>query len=440
MTIAEDSQPLPWPPSLLSRVQSLAKRRATWVLADQAIVSAGNFIAGNRLVVYLSQTELGDYGVLYQTMLYFNSLQAAIIVYPLTIKGATGSGAQLGRLATGSILLTLAMLPLLGGATAASVFSMARPSLSLALLAVATVLLWQLQETTRRALMADLRFASCVVGDAIRNLGQAGVIIALGMTGRLNLHTALLAFAGTAALAIIVQGLQLGLKRVQFAEVGAMARDFWRMGRWMLLGAAGAAITSLGYWYVMKWSKGAEECARFQAILELFKLANPIVISMCGLITPAVARACSELGTRAATRVAIRYTALGAGLLSLIFIVFVTVPTLLLKLLYKETSPYIGEAQLLRLFVANYALTYLSSAAGAWLGGLGRARWNFYTQLVNVIMALLVGLPLTYNWGAEGLVVGGLFAASATAVASAFLIRRATQLPYIWHQLDDGVL
>ena len=47
--------------------------------------------------------------------------------------------------------------------------------------------------------------------------------------------------------------------------------------------------------------------------------------------------------------------------------------------------------------------------------GLGRSRQSFYTQVVNIAATLTLGLPLTWLWGAQGLIVGGLAAAACTA-------------------------
>lgn len=402
------------------------RRRATWVLVDQGIVSAGNFLTGNLLGRTLPEAQFGTFGLLLETMLYLNSLQAALVIYPLTIKGATGQGKDLGRLATAATLFTCLLLPLLGGATIISLHAMHAGALTIA--AIAAMFLWQLQETLRRGLIADLRYADSVWGDGISYLGQAGALFVLRHMGLLSLQSALLVMGITSALAITLQALQIGMKRISMHEAREVAIDFWRLGRWMLPTNAGSLITSLGYWWVLQWTHGPAACGVFNAIVQMFKVANPVMSSMNGLIVPAVARASAREGPRAVRRIALRYTGFGAALLCPYFLFLAVFPTFALRLFYRDDSPYVGNAMLLQLFVANYTMIYVSSAAGAWLSGLGHSRSNFSVQLCCVIVTVFVGLPLTALWGPLGLIVGSFFAAASMALYSIWMIRKTQGL------------
>src|SRR5262245_60516762 len=112
---------IPASPSLAARFWQLVNRRATWVLVDQGVVSAGTFISITVILARkLSQADYGAFNILFDTMLYLNSLQAALVVYPLTLQGASGERSNLGRLATGSLILSVGLLPILGIAVALS--------------------------------------------------------------------------------------------------------------------------------------------------------------------------------------------------------------------------------------------------------------------------------------------------------------------------------
>jgi O-antigen/teichoic acid export membrane protein len=365
--------------------------------------------------------------VLLETMLYLNSLQAALVIYPLTFRGATEHRASVRRLATASLILTCALMPVLGAATIASTGALHSPQLALA--AVTGMFLWQLQETLRRALMADLRFREPIWGDVVRYLGHAGAIFVLARMDALDLNRALIFMGITSAIAIGIQAFQVGLAPIRMSELKLVTADFWRLGRWMLLCNAGNLISGLGYWWVLKWRWGLDACAVFAAIAALFKLANPLMSSITGLIVPAVARAVAQADAKAATRMAVRYIALGAAMLMPYFFVLAVFPAQLLRVFYGANSPYVQEAMLLRLFVGNYTACYLLATIGGWLSALGRTRYNFYTQVVNIIVTLLVGLPLTARWGVAGLIIGGLIAASTSAVATAYFIHKIEQLP-----------
>src|SRR5688500_4624794 len=67
-----------------------AGRKSFWPLADQGVVSAGNFLT---LVIVAralpARSEYGVFGLALECIFYFNTLQSALVGYPLTVRGAT---------------------------------------------------------------------------------------------------------------------------------------------------------------------------------------------------------------------------------------------------------------------------------------------------------------------------------------------------------------
>lgn len=410
------------PPRIFDALRNLLRRRVFWVLCDQAIVSAGNFFTANQLARYLPQSEFGSFALLLETMLYANSLQAAVVIYPLTIQAATGEGKGIGRIATLSLILTLALLPIAGIAMALAAAAMTGPSI--VLWATLALILWQLQETVRRALMAELRFAAAIPGDFISYCGQAIFIFAAWQMGVLTLNLALIGMSLTSALGIIVQSAQVGLQRVALRDLLPIAREFWVLGRWMLLTNAGGFVSYVSYWWVLRWFYGTAECAIYGAILGVLKLANPIVSGISNLVVPAVAQINAQYGSRGARKTALRYIGVATVILVPYFVALVIAPEFALRLFYGNETPYAQYWQLLRLFVINYTLSVTATFVGAWLLGLGHSRLAFWTQLVNMIVSLLVGLPLTYLLGARGFILGGMVACIAIAVSDLYFLWR----------------
>jgi Na+-driven multidrug efflux pump len=302
-------------------------------------------------------------------------------------------------------------------------------SFVVALSAVAALLMWQIQETLRRGLTADMRFRDALWGDAISYLGQAVLIIALARINQLTLMRALLIMAGTSAAATMIQAMQIGLVRIKIREINEIAADFWKLGRWMLLTNASGVITHLGYSYALLYYHGRDANAIFGAVGQAFKLANPIMSSMSGLIMPAVARAAATRGMAAATRSALRYSALGAVMLAPYLILLLIFAEPILRFLSKGEKPYHLYADLLRIFVINHVVLFFLAMSNAWLGGLGRSRYTFYAQLMNMAGSLLISVPLTAAWGVKGVIVGGGISSVLSAVAYAFLIRRSIREP-----------
>src|SRR5262245_22544082 len=61
-----------------------SSRRSVWALADQGIVSLGNCATNVLLARSLAVAEFGVFALLLEAMLFLNSLQAALVIYPLS--------------------------------------------------------------------------------------------------------------------------------------------------------------------------------------------------------------------------------------------------------------------------------------------------------------------------------------------------------------------
>ena len=57
-------------------------RRGAWALADQGVVSIGNFVTTVLMIRSLHQAQFGMFNVAFEAMLWLNSLQASLVVYP----------------------------------------------------------------------------------------------------------------------------------------------------------------------------------------------------------------------------------------------------------------------------------------------------------------------------------------------------------------------
>src|SRR5688500_14175813 len=134
---------------------------SAWALADQATLSLGNFLTNLVLLRFLAPAAFGTYALLFGTLMFAGSLHAALVVYPLSI-GTTARGGRAGRApvprgvaAGGALALTGVLWLPLSACLVAAAALLGR--IDLAPFAVAALLLWLVQETLRRALLADLR-------------------------------------------------------------------------------------------------------------------------------------------------------------------------------------------------------------------------------------------------------------------------------------------
>jgi O-antigen/teichoic acid export membrane protein len=400
-----------------------------WALSDQAVVSLGNFLTTLVLIRSLAPDVFGTYTLLFGMLLFLGSLHAAVVVYPISIgaaAGDAGTGASRGAITGAALAMTGVLWLPLGLFLVGTAAVLGR--VDLAGWAVVALLAWLVQETLRRVLMADLRHRDALAGDAVSYLGQAAIAWLLARAGMLSLESALAAVAATSAAGALVQAFQVGVRRFPVAALASAARTFWRHGRWLLLLQFVALITIYATPWTLKLFHGSREVAQFQAVAVLLGVANPVTMSMVGLIVPAVAAASRGGNTGAAKTAALRYGAVGATLLAPYYLALVLFPTTVLALFSRNNPEYVGLTTPLRLFVAAYAMFYVAQMSAALLNGLGRSRAAFVAHAAGAAATLLVAIPLAASFGLSGAVWGGLAPAAAHAAASMLLLRRMNRL------------
>jgi O-antigen/teichoic acid export membrane protein len=272
------------------------------------------------------------------------------------------------------------------------------------------MVLWQIQETLRRTLMARLHHHRAIFGDAISYIGQALVVWLVIVSGTMSVPHAFGIIAATSAVAALIQAIQLKLFTPgshRSSPTHLMSQN-WSLGRWVLYSNLISLLTVYATPWILRYRHGAAEVAAYIALSNLLGVTNPILTGMSNLIVPAVAKAKAERGLRAAKNAAASYSLQGAALLLPYYLLLVLVPGLILRLFYGKASPYLPLTTPLRLFVAIYAMYYLSQTLSGLFNGLGESRWTFYAQLSAAITNSMIALPLAAVVGLLGALYGGI--------------------------------
>ena len=333
-------------------------------------------------------------------ILFLNAVHASLIVYPLTVIAATSEPDETKNKISGALVLTTILsIPLGLLMVGAAAFIGAG---GLGLWAWAALLFWQLQETTRRALMARFSCRQALLGDAISYLCQAGLVWMLSRRGGLSLAHCFGVIAATCALAAIVQALQL---RDQISLPGStkdLARRFWKTGHWVLWSEL---TTNFGFQatpWVLFLMRGAGAAAGYQAISNLLGLSHPVMLSLGNVIIPEAARARARGGIQAARRVALVHATQGGLLLLLAFGILTAFPKQLLALFYGSGSAYLTLAQDIRLFALVYFLFFIALALKFLLNALQETRAQLIAELFCCCLLGIAIVPLVTVFGLAG--------------------------------------
>ena len=370
----------------------------------------------------LSHSGYGIFTLLFGILLIFFTCQGGLITYPLSLKGATAGKIELRKLAFASFILTallaIPLSPIVFGTT--SVLGVVPLSWAVIL----AMLLWQVQETFRRALMAHLRYRDAVWGDSLSYLGRAAVLWVLAHKGGVTLERAFLALALTSAAAALLQSVQLGLALMPVRQIIALAREDWSLGRWALCTGINETASRQAFPWALALLYGPQEAASFQAVMNVLGVSHPVLFSTNNLIVPAAAGAHKRGGVRAAWRASVRYGSIGVALLVPYFLLLMVWPHAFLSVFYGRFSPYANFGAGLRLAVLAYSFGYGAVVLAAFLYSLGRSKLVFAASLGGTALALVPSAVCVAYYGVTGAIAGLLTIAAGRLGVSAILAKR----------------
>lgn len=380
------------------------------MLMDQAVVSGGNFLTTLVLARTLVPAQYGLFSLLFLSLFGINTCHSSLVVYSLTLRGAIADRNELKRLTFASVMHTLMLSAPLAGMLCVVALVLHHPELCLSL--VLAMVAWQLQETTRRILLACRRVPSAILPDALCYVGQAALMFALRPH---NLSSIFLLFALTSLLGCLWQLLLIGVEPSR-TYVREHAEFSWRMGRFVLGGNLLNMFTlQIPSWGLASFAAGAPAVAGYQSLLNLAGVANPIIFSASNLLIPAVAREAPRGIAYARSTVVRQGMRYGLLLLPAFAALFIA-PHAVMRLVYGAASPYLGFAGLLRPFVLAFAIQYVATVVGAYEGGMSRPRTYLWVQMAGTFLLLTAGLLLIRSFGVAGAVYAMLLAASARLV------------------------
>jgi len=393
-----------------------------WVLSDQGVVSLGNFVTQLMLARHLGLKQLGVYAILYELTLFLNSMQASMVLFPLIIRGAVADQQRMSRLAGRALVLTVVLVPVIGSG-ALAVGSLIE-GIVVGLWAMVAMTMFQIQETLRRALIAHIRYRSAVWGDAVSYLGQATIVCILASRGKLTLVSAFQAFALTSFLGAVVQTLQVRPQMAPVGEAITFARRNWDFSRWVLYGNLTSLFTgSVFFWNLAFWW-GKDQVGVAQGLINVDRLANPLMLAFGSVIVPTVARARIHRGLFGAKRLFNASMITGFSLLTIIFVIPIIWPAQVLHAFYPGNAQnYLQHTVVLQLLTVFTLLLFVKEMSGSFLNAIEQPKLSFAAQVCYACAMVFIGMPLTALYGLKGMAIGATISALLHVIINTWLIR-----------------
>ena len=381
-----------------------------WVLLDQGIVSAGNFMSMLLLARSLSKVDYGTFVLIYGACLIVNGLHSNLIISPLVVFSSTSGPRKAQLYSMASLRLTSDFAVI-----SAAVILTASASLHLlvdGLFALGAVVAWQAQETLRRSLLAKFRYLDAIWGDSVSYLGQAMLIAIMLWFHVLTPSRVFAVMAVTSLLGATIQLLQVGVVRCSRSETTEIARRFWKLSKWLLVAGLTSIFAAPLFPWLLNWSHGRGAAAEFQAISNVLGVVNPLILSIPAIVMPVAANLIHGAlpgYNRAVRRQAVRYVLMFESVILPWLVVVSLWPGSALRWFYGSGSPYCSAIWPLRIGVVVYALTVPITVFGAALVGTGKSKANALAQGSGAAFTLIIAPPLVFSAGVSGAMIADSF-------------------------------
>jgi O-antigen/teichoic acid export membrane protein len=382
-------------------------------LADQAVVSGGNFLTFVIVGRVCGDSGLGTFNLAMTFLVLLAGAQQALIATPYTIYCNQVHGRE-QRLYAGSALAHLLLLlpvAMAGMVLAAVSSALWLPQLELTgvlgvLAAMVPFLL--LREFVRRLAFAHLRMDVALGIDTLTTSGQLVLILLLAWRGWLTPASAYLALGASCALAA---GGYLAARWSQFEirwrQARTTIRRDWKLGRWVFL----QQLATIAHLYLCHWMLALivdrNAAGVFTACVSVVMLINPFLQAMGNHFAPRYARAMAEQGLARVRRLFWQCSFVVALAVLLLFVVLAAFGGLAVEALYRGPA-FAGLGTVVTVLALRMLIYSARLAAHHGLVVVERADLSVWATVLGLLTTLVASWLLIVSWGVMGAAVAWL--------------------------------
>ena len=221
-----------------NRLVRILGRREIWALTDQSVVSGTNFLTNVMLARFMGLREFGVFVLAWMSVLFVNSLQAALIVAPMMSIAPQQDekdrpqyfGAVVVQelvLVSFCFVLVFVVVKYFGS------FFHDSDIQHLAAPLAASAFAYQMQDFIRRYFFATHQNHRALADDALSYIPQLPIVFMLHHAGHLNSATALWVMAGTSIAGVVAGWFWVEPLRFDKYWIRTVAQRHWKMSRWL---------------------------------------------------------------------------------------------------------------------------------------------------------------------------------------------------------------
>lgn len=402
----------PWRRRWLQPVRRLSRRGVSWALADQALVSAFNFLT---IYLYARSLSAASFGVLllaYSGLRLLTALQGAVVVGPHNVLGAALEGLEYRRFTTALVVLQVVVAT---GVTA--ILAIAGVIVTYAvspqygeIVLVIAIIVWPFvsRDFVRRAFFTRGNSRAATFNDVISYGLQ--LVGALAITywdwGRSGPEAAFFVF-GVSSLASIIAAVPHLRHEVAFDSetLHGMTESWakaWHFGKWVVAKNVLEWFGSRGHSWVVAIMLGTGAVGTYRAATHLANVMNPLRLAATNYLPARGSYAFQMRGHAGLTRWVARVAVALAVALVPFGILLIGFPHDILHLAYGTRYSSHELAEILALSTVGQIIGFVRYPCDVGILAMRSTRSLFYVAIIPVILLATCGVALIHVFGILG--------------------------------------
>ncbi|WP_027358828.1 lipopolysaccharide biosynthesis protein [Desulforegula conservatrix] len=414
---------------MILRLRQLAKKQhgILYALIDQAIVSGCNFLTGIIIARFLGVNEYGKFTLAWMTVLFFNSIQLAVIISPMmslapSKKEPKEKEAFYNNFFSLQLLLTIFSVIFLFSAIKISIYF--KPEMNLQALCFplcCSLAAYQVQDFYRRFFFSKNSHKEALLNDCVSYLGQLIMLIILFKFISLNTLDVLYVVSGTSLVAVILgyfrsKGLRINLNHTNIKK---SIIDNWRMTKWLLFSAFLQWTTGNFFIVTVASINGASAAGAIRATQNLIAITHVFFQAFENIFPSKMTKIFLSKGLDGLKSYVLKVSFWGCVLVSFIVAGIALFPSFWLTLFYGKK--YIAYANILTWWGPIYILMYLNFPLRAAFRTIDYTKAIFISYGLMSVFTLLSANKLTVLFGASGAMIGILLTQIISCIILFFL-------------------
>ena len=409
---------------------NITGRKGLIALADQAIVSAGNFFMGIIIGRTCSKDQYGIYMLGFSIVLFFINLQTTLILSPYTVYSPRLKDAEHLQY-TGSTLihqLVLSLLSIIGLSACGLILSLNTSYGDLknivCLLAI-VIMFILLKEYVRGICFAGLQMETVLLLDIFGIAIQISCVLILAYFNLLSAYIAYLVIGIVSG--IIALGWLISHKLLFSIRLKQSIYDFrqnWSFAKWVFASNTTFLISSQLYPWFLAIFWGTSATGTFSACWSIIALINPLLLGIGNFLGPKMAHARTK-GVQELHHVANKATSYLTILTGLFVVVMLLFGNQFVIFVYGVK--YAGNGAVVSILGLGILASAISVASSYGLWAMERSELNFQINLISLGVTLSFGLLLAKSLGPIGVAFGLLLGNTLVSTVRYYTFNRSLQ-------------